>query len=105
MISLFQSNITKIKQLWVFAANLETEDEMLQNSQLRYHGDKIVSTFDKVINILTSPSNEQIDLIALGRRHHGYGLRKEYFIVSKNNFRGIEIYIGSNRKLSIPWNL
>ena len=55
---------------------------MLQNSQLRFHGEKIITTLDLLIKTLTSASGQKIDLVTLGRHHYGYGLKQEYFIVN-----------------------
>lgn len=82
---MFQSD-SEIKYLWIFASNLETEEEMLQNSELKYHAKKVTNTLTRIINFLTSPtasSSDQVDLIRLGKRHFHYGLKKEYFIVSE----------------------
>lgn len=62
---------------------------MLNNSELRYHGQKVITTIEKILNFLTSPTinaNDQVDLIRLGRRHHNYGLIKDYFIVNIYRF-------------------
>ena len=41
MIYIFQEH-KEIKSKWIFAANLETLEEMLSNSQLKYHAKKVV---------------------------------------------------------------
>ena len=74
----------EIKFLWIFASNLETEDEMYTNSDLKYHAKKVVNTLVKILVSLsatTTDTSEHVDLIRLGRRHHHYGIKKEHFKV------------------------
>ena len=85
MVRIFQ-NHKEIKNKWIFATKLETEAEMISNSQLRYHAKKILDVFSKIVNKLISTSsneitNEDYDLNKLGRSHYYYGVRREHFFV------------------------
>ncbi len=44
----------EIKYLWIFASNLETEEEMLKNSQFCYHAKKLGDSINTVVLALTS---------------------------------------------------
>ena len=44
----------EIKYLWIFASNLETEEEMLRNSQFCYHAKKLGDSINTVVLALTS---------------------------------------------------
>ncbi len=73
---------SEIKHKWIFAANLETEAEMLANSQIKYHAKKIMDVFDKLINtILSQSSLDKNALERLGRSHFHYGVKTEDFKV------------------------
>jgi len=76
-------NDSEIKYLWIFASNLETEEEMLNNSELRYHAKKVITILAKILVSLVDENAEKVDLVRLGRRHHGYGLLKDHFKVKK----------------------
>jgi hypothetical protein len=76
-------NHAVIKNKWIFAHGLNTEQEIRQNSQLTYHASKIIELFDKVIeNIISINKSEFNDIIKLGRNHYGYGVRAQDFIVT-----------------------
>ena len=85
---MFQSK-TDVKYLWVFASNLHTEEEMFKNSDMNFHGRKIVSTLDSVIEFLSvdpqkaDAENKEVfeRLILIGKRHLGYGLKSDYYQV------------------------
>lgn len=87
MVRIFQEH-KEIKSKWIFATNLETEAEMISNSQLRYHAKKIMDVLsklvDKVINCpnIAEFSVEEFELTRLGRNHFHYGVRREHFFVS-----------------------
>lgn len=90
MIKLFQSD-NDIKYLWIFASNLETEEDMRQNSEIIYHAKRMITAIDRLILFLKAdPMSvsypDQINLIQMGKRHYHYGLRKEYFKVISSNF-------------------
>lgn len=74
----------EIKYLWIFASNLETEEEMLNNSQLRYHAKKVIEALDKVLVAVVSNSTQGLDqdLLRLGRNHFHHGVKSDYFGVS-----------------------
>lgn len=88
MVRIFQAH-KEIKNKWIFATNLETEAEMLSNSQLRYHAKKIVDVIEKIILKVINCSDiekisvDEFELIRLGRNHFHYGVRRENFLVSK----------------------
>ncbi len=77
---------SEIKYLWIFASNLETEEEMLKNSQFCYHAKKLGDSLNNVVTALTSPSETVdfsgiIDLFKLGRHHCKYGVKEPYYTV------------------------
>ncbi len=75
----------EIKNLWIFANNLETKEEMLNNSQLNYHANKIIFTLEKIILLSDSSAisvKDKEHLVTLGKNHYHYGLKKEYFKVN-----------------------
>lgn len=76
----------EIKNKWIFATNLETEAEMISNSQVRYHAKKILDIMTKIINKLLSNPNEfsieDFDLTRLGRNHFHYGVIRDHFYVN-----------------------
>lgn len=88
MIRIFQEH-SEIKSKWIFATNLETEAEMLSNSQLRYHAKKIMDVIGKIVTKLISCSDidkfsvDEFELTRLGRNHFHYGVRRENFFVCK----------------------
>lgn len=53
MIKMFSLD-PEIKYLWIFASNLETDEEMWQNSELKYHARKVVNTVAKILTALIS---------------------------------------------------
>ena len=87
VLRIFQEH-KEIKGKWIFATNLETEAEMLSNSQVRYHAKKILGVISKIVEKLTStPDVRQFDLdefglVKLGRSHYHYNVRREHFVVS-----------------------
>lgn len=92
MVRIFQEH-KQIKSKWIFATNLETEAEMISNSQLRYHAKKITDVLGKiVVKAISCPdiaefSVDEFELTRLGRNHFHYGVRREHFFVSfKINF-------------------
>jgi hypothetical protein len=86
MVRLFLNN-REIKSKWIFASNLETEEEMRSNSQLKYHAKKVIDLLNKVIERVinsSDPSNIDLDdfhLIKLGSNHFHYGVIRHDFIV------------------------
>ena len=54
---------------------------MLNNSELRYHAKKVINVLAKILASLTDENAEKVDLVRLGRRHHGYGMLKDHFKV------------------------
>ena len=72
-----------IKYLWIFASNLETEEEMLNNSQLRYHAKKVVDALNKILVAVISNETHNLDqdIQRLGKTHFHHGVKKEYFPV------------------------
>lgn len=73
MIKLFKSD-TDIKYLWIFASNLETEENMRNNSEIVYHAKKMVASIDKLLSFLKTDHEstsfpDQIDLIRMGKRY------------------------------------
>lgn len=73
-----------MKNLWIFANNLETEEEMLNNSQLAYHASKVTDTINQLIGSFTSSTsmdNFTHFLIKLGAKHFYYGLSRKHFSV------------------------
>ena len=86
MVRLFLNN-RDIKSKWIFASNLETEEEMRSNSQLKYHAKKVVDLLNKVVERVIKSDPEHIDLddfllIKLGSNHFHYGVIRNDFVVS-----------------------
>lgn len=85
MVLIFQEN-QEIKNKWIFAANLETEAEMVSNSQLRYHAKKIIEVFNGVIvRLISLEPGKNFDeeaLIRLGQSHFHYNVNREHFAVN-----------------------
>jgi hypothetical protein len=74
---------SSIKHVWIFAQNLTTEEEIRNDSQVRYHSVRLLNSFGKIINDLTEDlSNHQDYLIDLGVKHYHYDVKYEYFKVS-----------------------
>ena len=84
-----------MKKIWIFASNLDTEEEMLENSQLKYHAKKVIATIDRIVLSLTSSISEadQSDLKRLGKSHYHYGIKKEHFKVDILPFNCVINYI------------
>ena len=73
--------------MWVFARNLETFAEMIENVMVNLHANQLIKTLDKIVVLLTkSAINEQDKekLVELGKRHYHVGLKKEHFKVLKS---------------------
>lgn len=74
---------TEIKHKWIFAKDLNNEQEIRKNPQLIYHACKIMEVIDKVINKYTADSvNDFKELMHLGKNHHYYGVRPSDFEVN-----------------------
>jgi hypothetical protein len=83
MVKIFESS-NEIKNLFGFASNLESSNEMIKNTRVRYHANQVINTLDKIIILLTKSFLSEQDkelLIELGERHYHYGLKIEYFKV------------------------
>lgn len=79
MIRIFQEH-SAIKNKWIFATNLETEAEMLSNPQVRYHANKIIGVFDRMIANLTVDGRTVVDdLDRLGKSHFYYEVKRTDF--------------------------
>jgi hypothetical protein len=96
MISLFLTN-RDIKSKWIFASNLETEEEMRSNSQVKYHAKKVIDLLSKVVERIVKSDPEKIDLedfklIKLGSNHFHYGVIRDDFIVSLFNLFKIKMF-------------
>lgn len=73
----------EIKHKWIFAKDLNGEDEIRQNPQLVYHATKIMEIMDKVINAYNYDCmNDFKDVMHLGKNHYDYGVRPSDFEVS-----------------------
>jgi len=76
----------EIKGKWIFASNLETETEMRQNSQVKYHSKKVVDVLILLLSKLKSVEdfkNEDINLklYKLGESHYHYNVSTDHFSV------------------------
>jgi hemoglobin-like flavoprotein len=84
-IQLMVSMLTRFPQLkskFIFTHGLNTEAELRGNSQLAYHGSRIVAVFDRIVkDIENINSNEYVFLKNLGCNHFGYGVQPEHFKV------------------------
>ena len=84
----------EIKNKWIFASNLETEEEMLENSQIRYHAKKVIEVLSRIIIQIIESSraeknkNESVayDLFKLGKSHHHYGVERAHFAHFEESF-------------------
>ncbi len=73
----------EIRDRWIFAVDLNTEEDMRNNSQLTYHAHQIIRLFSEIIRRLnTSNPYDLKELIKLGTSHHGYGVEPYDFEVS-----------------------
>lgn len=72
-----------LKEKWIFAIGLTTEEEMRQNSQVNYHAKKIISLLNSLINEELARINtaDLKKLVQLGKNHFGYGVAPEDFEV------------------------
>lgn len=74
-----------IKHKWIFAKDLNNEEEIRKNPQLVYHATKIMEVMDKIITTYNYDSiNDFKEIMHLGKNHHSYGVRPSDFEV--NNF-------------------
>ena len=81
MIRIFKVH-SNIKHVWIFSTRLETEEEIRNDSQVRYHSKKLVNTFDKIIKDLETDFIKHKEfLVNLGTKHYHYDLKYEYFKV------------------------
>lgn len=72
-----------LREKWIFARDLQTEEEIRENPQVKYHAKKIAQLLSKFIDeINTFNSLDLGDVSNLGRNHHSYGVRPEDFQVS-----------------------
>ena len=88
MVRIFETS-NEIKNLFGFASNLESSNEMIKNTRVRYHANQVINTLNKIIVLLTIFSistEDKDDLIRLGKIHYHYGLKKEYFKVHNFNY-------------------
>lgn len=89
----------EIKSKWIFATNLETEAEMLSNSQVRYHARKIIDVISRIVDKAIHTPNiqelsiDEFNLIKLGRSHFHYGVRREHFVVKLIKLNLIDFYL------------
>ena len=84
MVRIFETS-NEIKNLFGFASNLESSNEMIKNTRVRYHANQVINTLDKIIILLTKSTiskQDKDDLIRLGQLHYHFGLKKEYFKVN-----------------------
>jgi hypothetical protein len=84
MSRIFESS-KEIKNLFGFASSLESIDDILVNTQVRYHGNLMINTMDKIVILLTELSlgkQDKHQLINLGQQHYHFGLKTDYFLVT-----------------------
>ena len=86
MIYIFKEH-KEIKIKWIFAANLETEAEIRQNSQTKYHARKIIDIIQLLLSKLQSIedlSNEELNtkLFRLGESHYHYTVTPDHLPVT-----------------------
>lgn len=71
-----------LREKWIFARDLQTEEEIRSNPQVKYHASKIAQLFSRIIGEINTFNNQDlIDISNLGRNHHSYGVRPEDFQV------------------------
>lgn len=71
-----------LREKWIFARDLQTEDEIRSNPQVKYHATKIAQLLSKfIVEINTFNAQELTDVAHLGRNHHSYGVKREDFQV------------------------
>jgi hemoglobin-like flavoprotein len=79
----------EIKNMFVFANNLETPEEMIENTKVRNHANQVIKTLNKIVILFTESlisDHDKMELVELGKRHFHYGLKKEHFIIFENCF-------------------
>lgn len=86
--SLFQTQ-PHLRKKWIFAANLELEDEIRANSQARYHAAKIMYTLNEIIHNIEDGAKRRGILESLGKIHCTYEVEPADFQVGKTNLRDI----------------
>ncbi|CAF1125808.1 unnamed protein product [Brachionus calyciflorus] len=71
---------SEIKHKWIFAKDLNTEEEIRKNLQTIYHAAKIMEMFNKLVNLydLHKP-NDFKEITHLGKNHFDYGVRPSDF--------------------------
>ena len=67
--------------MWKFAANLTTKEEMLGNTELKSHGNKVFEALTGAIVALEKTEILSSVLADLGGRHTDYGAKIQHFPV------------------------
>jgi hypothetical protein len=82
MLSIFQSNY-EFKKKWTYATYLSTEEQIMQDPQVRFHGQKMTDIFAEVINTIDHNMIFCVPMLQqLGRSHFHLGARKKHYIVT-----------------------
>lgn len=86
MVRLFTAH-AHLREKWIFAKDLSTEEEIRANSQLIYHAVKIVQMFTKIISFLNQINQYDFkEIVTLGRNHQSYGVKPHDFEVCTSLF-------------------
>ncbi|RNA03246.1 non-symbiotic hemoglobin 2 [Brachionus plicatilis] len=72
------------KHLWWFLKDVNTEENLRNNSQVLVHGQKMFDAIDKSIYSLEDINSCCFALINLGRIHFKIGVREEHFKLTLN---------------------
>lgn len=78
--SLFQTH-PELRKLWIFASNLEKEQEIRSNPQTRYHAAKIMYTLNEIITNIEDYDKRRNLLQSLGKIHVTYDVKPSDFQV------------------------
>ncbi|CAF1306587.1 unnamed protein product [Rotaria sordida] len=96
MVQIFH-DYPQLRKLWIFAINLETEQEVRNNAQVRYHAAKIMYTLNEIINNIDDYDERRRILEGLGQIHFTYDVQPAYFEGAKSSMeRVLSSMLGKN---------
>ncbi|CAF3380833.1 unnamed protein product [Rotaria sp. Silwood2] len=92
MVRIFQ-DYPELRKLWIFAVNLDKEQEIRDNSQVRYHAAKIMYILNEIINHIEDYDKRRRILEGLGQIHFMYDVQPAYFQAAKSSLERVLISI------------